>query len=189
MSITIRQEIAPFSAEETACFSADFHRDGHRLIPGVLSPEEVLSLREGIDRVFIEYAGDADRLYGDFIAVRLFETDPVFQDLLTREPILSLVESLLGSDCHLIAQNVVRNAPGQAIDSFHVDDVVIFPVSNGVERHDARLTLTPPIIAVQIPLTDIPSLDHGPTQFVPGSHYSGRFGIGLREWTPLARRR
>ncbi len=29
-------------------------------------------------------------------------------------------------------------------------------------------------ITVQVALTDIESIEHGPTQYVPGSHYSGR---------------
>ena len=30
------------------------------------------------------------------------------------------------------------------------------------------------MLTVQIPLTDIPSIEYGPTEYVPGSHYSGR---------------
>lgn len=173
MSSAILKEAAPFSAEETQRIQADFDRDGYCLIPGVLAPEEVAALREGIDKVFAESRWQ-DNLYSDFIAVRLFETDPVFEDLLTREPIISLAESLVGADCHLIAQNVVRNAPGQAIDRFHVDDALAFPIGEGMERHDPRLKLPACILSVQIPLTDIPSVEYGPTQFVPGSHYAGR---------------
>jgi ectoine hydroxylase-related dioxygenase (phytanoyl-CoA dioxygenase family) len=94
--------------------------------------------------------------------------------MLTREPIISLMENLLGPDCHLIAQNAVRNAPGQAIDTFHADDLVMFPIGDDSKRHDPSLTMPVFICTVQIPLTDIPSVEYGPTQFVPGSHYSGR---------------
>jgi len=161
--------------EQTARLKADFYRDGYVLIPGVLQPAEVEALKAGIDRLFSDPQWrETDNIYSDFIAVRLFETDVVFEDMLTREPIISLIESILGPDCHLIAENVVRNAPGQAIDQFHTDDVVIFPVGQGMERHDPRLSMPVFILTVQIPLTDIPTLEYGPTQYVPGSHYAGR---------------
>src|SRR5262249_4800117 len=109
-----------------------------------------------------------------FVAVRLFEDDPVFEDMLTREPIIGIVEGILGKSCHLVAQNIVRNAPGQAIDNFHADDLVMFPVAEGMERHDPRLQMPIFMLTVQIPLTDIPSVEYGPSEFVPGSHCSGR---------------
>jgi ectoine hydroxylase-related dioxygenase (phytanoyl-CoA dioxygenase family) len=74
----------------------------------------------------------------------------------------------------LIAQNAVRNPPGSAIDTFHADEEPIFPVADGMDRHDPRLIMPVLILTVQIPLTDIPGDDYGPTQYVPGSHYSGR---------------
>ena len=41
-------------------------------------------------------------------------------------------------------------------------------------RHDPRLRMPVFLLTVQIPLTDIPSDEFGPTQFVPKGHYSGR---------------
>lgn len=167
------EKAVPFSIEETERYKSDFARDGFLLLRGVFTPREVEELKAGIDRVFEDDAF-AENRYSDYVAVRLFETAPIFEEMLTREPIISLVESILGSDCHLIAQNTVRNAPGQAIDWFHVDDTVIAPLPEDIPRHDARVTLPVFILAVQVPLTDIPSLEYGPTQYVPGSHYSGR---------------
>lgn len=165
----------PLPPAEVEGIAADFARDGYRLIPGILNADEVGALREAVDRVFAEPRWAASsNLYGDFIAVRLFETDPVFEAMLTREPIIGLAERLLGADCHLMAENVVRNAPGQAIDTYHVDDRLYFPVAEGMERHDPRLAMPLFVMTFQIPLTDIETLAHGPTQFVPGSHNSGR---------------
>jgi len=175
MTGPIIQNAPPFTPDQIAKFKADFYRDGYLLIPGVLEPQEVEALIEGIDRVFADSKWKENHnLYGDYIAVRLFETDPVFEDMLTREPIIGLVESILGPACHLIAQNVVRNAPGQAIDTFHVDDLLIFPVGEGMDRHDPRIPMPVFILTVQIPLTEVPSVEYGPSQYVPGSHYSGR---------------
>jgi ectoine hydroxylase-related dioxygenase (phytanoyl-CoA dioxygenase family) len=169
MSLPTSHLVEVAGAEELAAFN----RDGFLHIPGVLTPEEIAALKAGVDRVFEDDCFKANR-YSDYIAARLFETDPIFEEMLTREPIISLIENILGKDCHLIAENVVRNAPGQAIDFFHADDLVILPIAEGMERHDPRLTMPVFICTVQIPLTDIPSIEYGPTEYVPGSHYSGR---------------
>ena len=38
---------------------------------------------------------------------RLFECDRMFRDLLVREPIISIAETVLGSECHTIAQGCI----------------------------------------------------------------------------------
>ena len=152
-----------------------FHRDGYLLLSGLLAPEDVAAMKEKIDRAFAdEHLTQTDNRYGDFIMCRMFELDPFFQDLLVREPFIGIAEHVLGQDCHLIAQNCVRNKPGQALDRFHADESVYFPVSGAMERHDARLRLPVYICTFQMLLTDVPSDAYGPSQYVAGSHYSGR---------------
>jgi ectoine hydroxylase-related dioxygenase (phytanoyl-CoA dioxygenase family) len=175
MNSVIISDAPPYAPDEIELFKAQFFRDGFLHIPGVLAPQEVEALKAALDRVFTEEKWKHnDNVYSEFNATRLFEVDPVFEDMLTREPIIGLVESILGPDCHLIAQNVVRNAPGQAIDTFHVDDAVMFPVGPGMERHDASLHMPVFICTVQILLTDVPTVEYGPSQYIPGSHYAGR---------------
>ena len=165
----------PFSEQRTQQILSDFYRDGYALIPGVLTADEVATLREKVDAVFADPgAQESNTLYGSFVAARLFERDRYFRDMLVREPIISLCEAVLGENCHLMAQNVVRNAPGEAIDTFHVDDALEFPLPEVIARHDSRIRMPVFRMTVQIPLTDIESEDLGPSQFVPGSHYSGR---------------
>lgn len=165
----------PFSPEQTAHYLADFHRDGFVVLRGILDASEVEAFKADIDAVFADPKWrENGNILADNIALRLFETSPRFEELLTREPIISLVEEILGNDCHLIAQNVLRNAPGQAIDSFHVDDAVMVPVAEGMDRHDARLQMPVFIVNTMFALTSIPSVEYGPTQYIPGSHYSGR---------------
>jgi len=96
------------------------------------------------------------------------------RDLLAREPIISLVEAVLGPDCHLIANNVLCNPPGKAVDTFHCDDDVFFPLPPDIPRHDPRLSIPALAMHVFIPLTDITAEEFGPLQYVPGSHYAGR---------------
>jgi ectoine hydroxylase-related dioxygenase (phytanoyl-CoA dioxygenase family) len=70
----------------------------------------------------------------------------------------------------------VRNAPGKAISTWHVDDanIVDFPLPPEVEGHDARAQMPVNWLSVQIPLSDVTTLENGPTEIVPGSQYSGR---------------
>lgn len=154
----------------------EFRREGCALVPNVLSQPEIIALKEAIDQVFANpQAKDTDTLYGDYLAVRLFEWNNLFRDLLIREPIIGLMEALLGADCHLISNNIVRNGPGQAISDYHVDERLLFPLPDSVERFDPRMTIPTFIVNVQMPLTDIEAEEYGPTQYVPGSHYSGRY--------------
>lgn len=152
-----------------------FYRDGFAYLPGVLRADECAVLRERVDRAFDAHpVGQSDLRYGEIVLVRLFELDPLFRDLLVREPIIGLCDAVLGPQCHLFAQNLVRNAPGQAIDRFHVDDEVEIPLPEQIPRHDPRLRLPVFRMTVQILLSDVEAEEYGPTQFVPGSHYSGR---------------
>jgi ectoine hydroxylase-related dioxygenase (phytanoyl-CoA dioxygenase family) len=175
MTTAIIQDAAPYETQQIERFKQDFYRDGFLLIPSVLQPQEITALKEAVDRVFADsHWEDTNNVYSSFVAVRLFETAQVFEELLTREPIIGLMENILGADCHLIAQNIVRNAPGQAIDRYHADDTVIFPLPEEMQRHDPRMAMPVFILTVQILLTDVPSLEYGPSQYIPGSHYSGR---------------
>ena len=165
----------PFSPEKNQALVDEFTREGCLLIPDVLTPDDCALLRERTDRVFENPKQKSpDYYYGDWLAVKLFEYDNVFRDMLVREPILSLMQTLLGKDCHVIANNFVRNPPGTAIDTFHVDDLLWFPLPDEIPRFDPRMKFPTFLLNVQMPLTDIPDDSYGPTQFVPGSHYSGR---------------
>lgn len=176
MDTPILKDVAPYDAEYMTQIEEKLVRDGFALLPGVLQPVEIEALRAAIDRVFAnEKYRESYNVEGDFIALRLFETAPIFVDMLTREPIISLAKHILGPDCHLMAQNALRNAPGQSIDSFHVDDTLIFPVPDGMERHDPRLCLPVFYFNLSFALTDIPAVEYGPTQYIPGSQYSGRY--------------
>jgi ectoine hydroxylase-related dioxygenase (phytanoyl-CoA dioxygenase family) len=51
---------------------------------------------------------------------------------------------------------------------------VEFPLPEAIPCFDARVRMPILWLTLQIALSDIDSLEYGPTQFVPGSHYSGR---------------
>jgi len=173
---TLPAPAVAFSQEKNRALADEFLREGCLLIKNVLTPDEVTALKTSIDRIFADpRIQTADTLYRDWVAVRLFEWDNLFRDMLVREPIISLMEELLGPECHIIANNFVRNPPGQAIDAYHIDiPELLWPDMGDVPRFDPRLKFPCYVVNVQIALTDLESDEYGPTQFVPRSHYSGR---------------
>lgn len=185
------KSVVPLSQEKTQEAVDAFHRDGFAHIPGVFEPSEikalcaradqllddpVLAARENAalhDSKYVQMHVD-DGTEAPFILRNTIELDVLFLEVLVREPILSLAEAIVGPNCRFCGQNILRNAPGMAIENWHVDDAVSFPLPEGVERHDPRIR--PPVLwfTVQIALSDVDALEHGPTQYVPGSHLSGR---------------
>ncbi len=183
----------PFSEEKTRQIVDAFHRDGFALIPGVLEPDEMEALRGKIDELLDdpglaerENPHRGDKRYAQlmphsasgkklpFILRNTIDLDAIFRDMLIRQPILGLAEATVGPDCMFCGQNVLRSQSGLAIERWHVDGTVQFPVPEGVPRHDPRIR--PPVLwlTVQVALSDIETIEHGPTQYVPGSHCSGR---------------
>jgi hypothetical protein len=172
----------PLSKERTAEIVNTFQRDGVAIVGKVFSADEIAALKAGFDRIFSDPAMEkTNNIYCDFIAVRLFECDRIFRDIMVREPLIGLMETILGPQCHLIANNAVRNKPGQAVDNFHADDEVWFPLPAEVPRFDARMTFPSFIIGCHIALTDIEADEYGPLQYVPGSQYSGRQPDDLKQ--------
>lgn len=182
----------PFGVEKTRAIVEQLHRDGFAHIRGVLTSEEVSALRAKTDELFADPVlfdrtnpELADPRYiqlgrhqesGEelpFILRNTIELDPIFRDMLLREPILGIAEAVVGPDPKFCGQNVLRNLPGVAIERWHVDGQVHFPLPEGVSRHDLRIRMPVTWFTVQMALTDITSIEQGPTQYVPGSHYSG----------------
>ena len=103
--------------------------------------------------------------------------------MVTREPIFSLAATVLGSEPRFNALNVIRNEPGQAISRWHVDDTLEHPLPPDIPRFDARIRMPVLWFTVQVALSDIATIEHGPTQYVPGSHYSGRHPVSQEDPT------
>jgi ectoine hydroxylase-related dioxygenase (phytanoyl-CoA dioxygenase family) len=163
--------VATLSADQTdlSALVDDFHREGCILIPNVFSGDEVAALRAKTDA----FAPQPDT--GSSFVLRTCEKlDPLFLAMTTHAPILKVAQAVLGPDARFNAMNVIRNGRGHAIAHWHVDDVVEFPLPPGIPRFDARIRMPIFWMTVQVALSDIDSVEHGPTQYVPGSHYAGR---------------
>jgi hypothetical protein len=176
MSSVATQE--PFSEEQTRQIAEEFFREGSVLIPGVLTAEEIAAIRAITDEYALHPENYPEKhisyVYGAFVLRRAQEVAPLFHDLITRQPIYGIAEAVLGPNARFNAMNVIRNEPGQAISVWHVDDVVEFPLPEEIGRFDPRIRMPVFWMTVQCALSDIDTLEHGPTQYVPGSHYSGR---------------
>lgn len=173
----------PYSEAETRRIIEQFHHDGYFFFGPILDQEEVGALKDAMIRKLNDPAIREDDEAGDHIRgiglMRMFEYDVAFRDLIAREPFASLAEALLGADCHLMSQNALHNQPNTSLKAdgpggWHVDDVLFWPLPDDIRRHDQRLTPPCFVINLLIPLTDVETVDYGPTQVVPGSHLSGR---------------
>jgi ectoine hydroxylase-related dioxygenase (phytanoyl-CoA dioxygenase family) len=72
----------------------------------------------------------------------------------------------------MTSQNSLRTPAGAPAGGWHVDDDVYLPLPEHLPRHASA---PPPMIMhAFVLLSDVPSEQHGPTQIVPGSHWSGR---------------
>ena len=179
MSKTCIKKGKPFSAEYTAEIMRDFRRDGFVIIPGVLEEQEMAATRARIDEMFdtpelATLAESGHKGKSEFIIWHLNELDRVFCDLLIREPIYSLMEAIFGPGFQQCGNQILRNGAGQQIDNWHCDGPLWFPLPDDVPRHDPRIEMPVFWLTVQMALSDLETIDHGPSQYVPGSHYSGR---------------
>ncbi len=142
----------PFGEDTTQEIIDRFHRDGFVHIPGVLEAGEMQALRDRTDalldgpllaeeedlglhdRRYVQMHGEGDRRW-PFILRNTIALDGIFREMLLREPILSLAEAIVGPNCRFCGQNVLRNQSGVAIERWHVDGAVHFPVPESVPRH------------------------------------------------------
>lgn len=168
---------ASLTQQELTAMADEFFREGGVHIANVLTQAEVAELRAKTDAYaanpntaskHLTMAGNA------FVLRYCHELDPLFQAITTHPEVLKVVEAALGAGAKFNAMNVIRNGPGQAISRWHVDDVLEFPLPPDIPRFDARIRMPVLWMTVQVALSDIDEVEHGPTQFVPGSHYSGR---------------
>lgn len=176
--MTIAAHKDPHSQDRIAAITDEFSREGGVLIPGVLSSDEAAALRERTDYYFANRESipqeHVSYVYEAFVLRNCASLDPLYCALVTRPTIVDIAAAVLGRDPQFNACNVIRNEPGQAISRWHVDDLLERPLPDEIPRFDARIRMPVLWFTVQVALSDIDEIEDGPTQFVPGSHYSGR---------------
>lgn len=156
---------------------ADFYREGYAIVPGVLNEDEIGLLRDLTDR-FIDDPAIAREFVTPILKANVLRSTqalhPAFGQMLVREPFFSLAEAILGKNFAFCGQNVIRSDASTGISVWHVDDLLEFPLPDEIPRHDARIKLPVFWFSFQIALSNTDLAEHGPTEVVPTSHYSGR---------------
>jgi ectoine hydroxylase-related dioxygenase (phytanoyl-CoA dioxygenase family) len=153
-----------------------FYRDGYALLGPVISPERAQQLTNLINARFDDPRcadPDADVLRGGVSLMRMFEYDKRFRALLEHEKIIEVTEQILGTDCHVIAQNALRTPPGSGIINWHIDDALFFPFLAEFPEYTQGAPLPCYSLTTMIALCDITDSALGPTQVVRGSHRTG----------------
>ncbi|MDA0837477.1 MAG: phytanoyl-CoA dioxygenase family protein [Planctomycetota bacterium] len=153
------------SEQQLSEWDSQLIKEGYLVIPDALPADAIEHFRKRL-------AGMEPSVgYGSNSMVRLFEKGMDFVCLLENEPVISLMEKILGQNLHIIALQGHRMFSGNEVLSFHSDEIYLQrpnDVSDDVEY--------PPIINVincHYYLVDVP-VEMGPTEVVPGSHRACR---------------
>ena len=160
--------------------TAQLERDGFAVVKGLLNPAEVDELSEDLLHLYGELPPDQrnSRIAGGHAEPFRYETlnrSALAQRTLAHPRLLSIIEPLLGEDCHVIANTTWRQLPEESAHGgrfWHLDAGPHIPRPEGVPW-DHRIPYPIFAIAAQILLMDCP-LAAGPTGVIPGSHRSGQ---------------
>ena len=155
-------------------------REGYTIVRGLLGPDEVAELRDETAAVFERDPPDqrGQRPPEDAAMFRyaMLNRSAAAQAAVAHPRLLSVIEPLLGEDCHVIANTAWRNPAGQpgshGGQNWHIDAGPHIPLPEGV-RWPADIPHPVFAIGVHIYLMDC-AIEDGPTGVIPGSHLSGR---------------
>jgi ectoine hydroxylase-related dioxygenase (phytanoyl-CoA dioxygenase family) len=152
--------------------SAQLEADGYAVLRGVFTANQVARMRREIDEVFRTTEPERNRTDAPEFRYEMLNRSAAAQAAVANRRILSVVEPLLGDDCHVIANTAWRNPPDFAGGPWHCDAGPHVPRPEGVEWDD-RIPYPVFAIGAHILLKACRAAD-GPTMVVPGSHRSGR---------------
>ncbi|MGH3697823.1 MAG: phytanoyl-CoA dioxygenase family protein [Pseudonocardiaceae bacterium] len=157
----------------------EFHQQGFAVLRSVISAGHAKFLRELVEWKYRDSKAredsELDFMRGDVSLMRMFEHHRAFRDLLAIEPVIDLVEQILGIDCHVVAQNALRAPKGKGIIRWHIDDALFFPFLAHMSAIPEEAGPLPCYsLSVMVALSDVEAEIFGPTQVVAGSHLTGR---------------
>ena len=185
-----RQDSLNYIREDGFCSAARaLERDGHCIVRGLFSQEEVAALRTELEAVYSRTSPEMRDSaitpeVGEMYRYQLFHHSPLCQRAIAHPKILEVIEPLLGGDCHVIACTSWRNPSGEAITphglQWHIDGGPHVPRPEGV-AWPKEIPYPIFIVGTHIYLQDV-RLEDGPTACIPGSHTSGLVPPHGRRW-------
>lgn len=148
-----------------------FHRDGYLFLENVLPPELCEQLKTDLDSALEEQGGDSSGAI--HLHHRMFEKSAANLSLFDLEPIVTFAERLIAETTHVIHNNSFKVYPGRTgIATWHQDDAPHYLVTHGESPTNVRLPVL--LFTANYYLTDVTSVENGPTQVIPRSHLIGR---------------
>ncbi len=154
---------------QIATWVEQFHRDGYLFLPNVLPADLVISLRADLDAALEAHPPNPASAIE--LQPRMFEHSRANLSLFDLEPIVSFAEALIATTTHVIHNNSFRTPPGGGLVTWHQDDSSHFIVTHGEPPTNIRLPVL--LFTANYYLTDVETIEHGPTQVIPGSHLFG----------------
>ena len=148
-----------------------FHRDGCLFLRNVLPPDWCAELRRDLESALSSPEASGEKRPRKQLNPRMFETSAANLRLFDLEPIVTFAERLVAADCHVIHNNSFRTPPGGGISGWHQDDAPHFEVTHGDPPDNVHLPVL--LFTCNYYLTDVDTVEHGPTQTVPRSHLFG----------------
>jgi len=160
--------------------TAQLEREGYAILRGLLTSAEVAELHDEIAQVFErdppDERGQRPPEDAQMFRYAMLNRSAAAQRVVAHPRLLSVIEPLLGEDCHVIANTAWRNPAGQpgshGGQNWHIDAGPHVPLPEGV-RWPAEIPHPVFALGVHIYLMDC-AIEDGPTGVIPGSHLSGK---------------
>ncbi|MGD1917937.1 MAG: phytanoyl-CoA dioxygenase family protein [Pleurocapsa sp.] len=166
-----------------------FHQHGYLVIPHVFTPERCSQLRADLDHDIALQPELRNRRH--YFSHRMFERSPANLAKFDLEPMHSFAEKLIGeangeslpknagihsnNSIHVIHNNsfvILPRSPGLINSGWHQDDSPHILSLDGKPVTNVRLNVL--AFTINFYLTDVLTVENGPTQVIPGSHLFGK---------------
>ncbi len=158
----------PVSTQEAV---KSMYEDGYAILPKVLNRAEVAEFRK-----FIDQSGGDDAQYQvkDWCFNKQlpmnFHRDPAILKYMDPEPLMPVLDQILGPDGHVISGSMWVTGSGRSM-GIHADHLY-YSLPEDIHS-DPRFTLPIFSVSAHLYLNDM-TAELGPTILIPGSHRAGR---------------
>ena len=155
----------PPTEQELAGWEAQLWETGYLIIPGALPAATAEHFRSRVESITNTHGYTANT------PTRMFERGMDFVRLLENEPVISLMERILGGQLHIIAHQAHRMRAGTEVLGWHADEVYLQRARDVPDEVDYPPVMN--VINCHYYVVDVPE-EMGPTQVIPGSHRACR---------------